>query len=106
MNPPAFYKTGYFGIHQPGRMKMFRSGQFVPDPEVTDALFTIHCYMIEHENYPFATPREIDKGTVALACVPVNLKGRLLAWKIEFPAADVACGVMELSCSHFEISDR
>jgi hypothetical protein len=104
--PAAYYTTGYFGVDDPGTMKMFRSCQIITDPFIVEGNFTVHAKIVDYESHLVAAPLDVDLGTIILTYVSICHKARIIAWKIEFPTEDIACGVMEMSNSCFELSGR
>lgn len=99
---PAHWRGGFFGIERPGLMKFFRNGQLLTD----QTGFRIKVDLVDYERSTFRNPDTVDYQKIDTALVPVNRKGRLASYTIQFPSEDTDSVVMELSNSHFAIAER
>lgn len=101
-NLPAQWRGGYFGITQPQQLKFFRSGQLLTD----QTGFRLRVETVDYERSTFRHPDTVDFQKIDCAYVPINRKGRLASYLIQFPDEDCDAVVMELSNSHFAVAER
>lgn len=100
----AFWRGGYFGSENPGRMKTFRWLRLVADQDTR--AFKALLRFVDDEQRTFQNPELRGPYVIPNRRLGIGWRAKRMSVEIDFPAIDAPCNVLELQAPFIGTSDR
>ena len=99
---PAYWESGYYGNETPMVVRMFRRGKIVTD----QAGFSVLVSVVDDKKYTLLNPKIVPLKMDATGSFSINVKGKRLSLRVQFPMADMDCSLIETAVVSRPLANR